>query len=531
MKIKKLPFKDTGFFSNTIIDYLGEEATITPFCQQFPSIDSFKAQIELKTNVDISSRKVLVDVLKKQYKNIPTSSVTQENIDALLSERTFTIVTGHQLNLFSGPLYFLYKIISTINLCEELSEKIPDKHFVPVYWMASEDHDFEEINFFNFKGKKVQWNTHQTGGVGRFKTEGLAEVLALFSKHLGASKNAKYLIELFRKAYLEHSDLASATRYLANELFGEYGLVIVDADEVALKQLFVPQILRELKEQVAYKQVIETNKKLEKHYKIQVNPREINLFYLTDNIRERIVLEDGMYKVINTEISWDWEALKKHVKEHPERFSPNVIFRPLYQETILPNLGYIGGGGELAYWFQLKSFFDKVGVPFPLLILRNSVQVISEKQENKLYRMDIDMQTLFKKKNNLIKEKVIENAAVSMNFDAYKQQLNERFKKLKETAKKTDVSFIGAVNAQEKKQLKGIEKLEKRLLRAEKRRQEDLVTRISLLHEEIFPNQGLEERQRNFSEYYLAYGRNFIEYLKGNLYPLEGRFTVLVLAS
>lgn len=528
MKIRQISFENTGFFSEIMSDYLEEDKKIKPFYGNYPSVNGIEKQLNIKkVLVKKETRTALVNVLNNQYSKVKTSELTLLNIDKLQLENTFTITTGHQLNLFTGPLYFLYKIISTINLCEELTSKFPENHFVPVYWMASEDHDFEEINYFNFKGKKVRWNTDQTGGVGRFSTEGLEEVFNVFSNHIGNSKNAQYLKKLFEEAYINHSSLADATRYIANELFCEYGLVVLDADERDLKREFIPYITRELREQVSYGKVNETINQLGKTYKVQVNPREINLFYLADGIRERIILKDGMYTVNNTDISWDLNSLELHLKENPECFSPNVIMRPLYQEVILPNLCYIGGGGELAYWLQLKQYFEEVEVPFPILLLRNSVQVLSEKQANKLEKLNITIEELFVKQNDLLKKKVIENSEVSFDFNQQKEFLEKQFNDLRGIAKNTDISFVGAVNAQEKKQLKGLYNLEKRLLRAEKRKQHDLVRRITELQNEILPNLSLEERQRNFSEYYLEYGSSFIKYLKENLHPLDLQFTVM----
>ena len=528
MKVTDIPFKKTGFFSKTMIDYLEKSEKIKPYYNHFPSIDGFKNQIEAKAeNFSKSTRKTLVDVLKNQYQTINTSKKTAKNIDDLLLDNTFTVTTGHQLNLFTGPLYFLYKILSTINLCEDLAEQYPNQNFVPIYWMATEDHDFDEINYFNFKGKKVQWSSKQTGGVGRFSTDGLNDVLAVFASHLGNTKNADFLINLFRDGYLKHKNLASATRYIANELFGDYGLVIIDADERELKQKFIPFIKQELQEQTSYKIVTETIANLEKNYKIQVNPREINLFYLTDKIRERIVFEDGVYKVNNTDVAWNLVDLKKELDSFPERFSPNVIMRPLFQEVILPNLCYIGGGGELAYWMQLKNYFETVKVPFPILLLRNSVQIVSEKQVKKLTKLDISLEDVFQNQNELLKAKVLSTSDEKVDFFKQKEVLKQQFLVLRELAEKTDNSFIGAVNAQEKKQLNGLGNLEKRWLRAEKRRNKDLVDRIITLQNEILPNESLEERQRNFSEYYLEYGDALIKALKENLKPLQLEFTVL----
>ena len=528
--ITHIPFQKTGFFSKTMKDYLEKNNTINPFYNNFPDLEGFKKQIEEKEKCfSNDSRKVLVEALKNQYKNVKASEVTFKNIELLLLENTFTITTGHQLNLFTGPLYFLYKIISAINLAEELSEKFPENNFVPMYWMATEDHDFDEINYFNFKGKKVQWNRKDGGAVGRFSTDGLENVFEEFSKHLGTSRNAEYLKKLFSNGYLKHNNLADATRFIANELYREFGLVIIDGDDENLKRKFIPYIKEELLYKTSFKEVSKTNIEFEKNYKIQVNPREINLFYLSDSFRERIFFEDGFYKINNKGVQFSEEAILKEVEENPLAFSPNVIMRPLFQEIILPNLCYIGGGGEIAYWMQLKSYFEKVNVPFPILLLRNSVQVVSEKQTRKLEKLTVSIEEIFLKQNNLLAKKVNENSKISFDFSKQQQFLLEQFSSLKEIAEQTDKSFVGAVNAQEKKQLNGLKNLEKRLLRAEKRMQKELVDRIIEIQNELFPNQGLEERQRNFSEYYLEYGEEFIQKLKENLKPLQLEFTVLTL--
>jgi len=530
MKVTQIPFKDTGFFSKTMLDYLAQKESIYSFYNNFPDSTGFYNQIkEKEKSFSLQSRLILVDALKRQYTNFELSEKTQENINFLKSQNTFTVTTGHQLNLFTGPLYFLYKIISVINLAEELTQKFPEKKVIPIYWMATEDHDFEEINYFNFEGKKVKWSREDGGAVGRFSTDGLDAVLEVFANQLGGSKNAKYLKELFSKGYLEHKNLADATRYIANELFKEFGLLVVDGDDSELKTLFIPFVKDELESGTSFKEVSNTIAKLETNYKVQVNPREINLFYLSKNSRERILFEDGIYKVNNTNTTFSKSEILKEVDENPLDFSPNVIMRPLYQEAILPNLCYVGGGGEIAYWFELKDYFEKVKIPFPVLLLRNSVQVISEKQQKKLNRLSISHKEMFLTQHNLVSKKVVENSDIEIDFNEKIQYLENQFSELKEVAKKTDISFVNAVNAQERKQIKGLENLQKRLVKAEKRRQKDLVNRITNLQNELLPNQSLEERQRNFSEYYLEYGTSFIAVLKESLKPLDLAFTVLEL--
>ncbi len=532
MPTESISFKKTGYFSSLICDYLEESSTLQPFYNNFPKLENFKKQIEEKQeSFSLVARNKLVESLKKQYKNIAASEFTSKNIELLEKENTFTITTGHQLNIFTGPLYFLYKIVSTINLASQLKEAYPDYNFVPIYWMATEDHDFEEINYFNFKGKKVRWNRPSSGAVGELSTEGLNEVFELFSKDLGVSKQADFLRNLFSEAYLKHQNLADATKFLTNALFSKYGLVIIDGNDTALKQLLVPYIKDELLNNTSYKSVTESIEKINnltnQSYNIQVNPREINLFYLSKNLRERIVFENGKYSVVDNDISWTKEEILNEVENFPEHFSPNVIMRPLYQEVILPNLCYIGGGGELAYWFELKHFFDEVKIPFPILLLRNSVLIQSGKQQKKLHNLNISVEDVFLKRDVLINKKVREISNIDIDFSLQKKYLKEQFAALYKLAEETDKSFIGAVKSQETKQLKGIENLEKRLLKAQKIKLQDQVLRMTDIQNELFPNQSLQERNTNFSQFYLEYGEQLIPQLIENLKPLKAEFIIL----
>lgn len=531
MDIDQLPFRQTGYFTALICDYIAKKEGLHPFYNRYPEIADFEGQIEEKArHFPDANREILYNSLQNQYKGISMSAETETHLKKLKEPITFTVVTGHQLNLFTGPLYFLYKIISTINLTRALKEAYPKYNFVPVYWMATEDHDFDEINFFNFKGKKLQWNKTASGAVGHLDTDGLEDVRDAFANALGSSENAKALKQLFEKAYLEHDTLTDATRYLANELFGAYGLVILDGDDVDLKRLLIPYAQKDIFEQMAFEKVSETVSDLEKipgNYGVQVNPREINYFYLKDGLRKRIIEQDGTFFIDDTELRFSREELLAELQENPQRFSPNVIARPLYQEVVLPNLCYIGGGGEIAYWLELKSMFEAMNVPFPVLLLRNSVLAITEKQRKKLDKLNLSVGDLFLKQSSFINKKIREISNIDIDFSPQKQLLEEQFEALYDIAEKTDKSFLGAVKAQEVKQKKGLDNLEKRLLRAQKRKLEDQVRRMTEIQNELFPNQSLQERTLNFSELYLELGEDLIPMLMEALHPLGLEFTVL----
>ncbi|MDC6386901.1 bacillithiol biosynthesis cysteine-adding enzyme BshC [Muricauda sp. SK9] len=531
MEVDCVPFKETGYFSRLICDYLDQREELKPFFNRFPLPENFEGQIkEKQENYPKAHRAILVASLKEQYSGFEATEATLGNIASLADTNTFTVVTGHQLNLFTGPLYFLYKIVSAINLAKKLKERHPNHHFVPVYWMATEDHDFDEINYFNLHGKKIQWNRKASGAVGRLSTEGLDVLFDTLTAELGQTGKAEELKDLFRKAYLEHDNLAKATRFLANALFGDQGLVIVDGDDAALKKLLVPFAEKDIFEHTPFHKVTETIDALSSissDYTIQVNPREINYFYLKDGLRERILEKKGDFYVVDTPIKFTPDELRKELELHPERFSPNVIARPLYQEVILPNLCYIGGGGELAYWLELKPYFEDMGITFPMLLLRNSALLVKEKQYKKTQKLGVKVSHLFLKQPSLINKKIREISNIDIDFSPQKKLLEEQFQLMYHLAEQTDKSFLGAVKAQEVKQKKGLDALEKRLLQAQKRKLKDHVVRLTDLQNELFPNRSLQERQLNFSEMYLEMGGSLIPTLLDALDPFRDGFLVL----
>ena len=529
--IDYIPFKETGYFSEFITDYLAQKAELRCLYHRFPLATNFPAQIkEKQAHYSAENRNTLAEALEKQYKNLSISKKTYHNIEAIRQENTFTVTTGHQLSLFTGPLYFIYKIVTTIVSCEQLKKLYPQYNFVPIYWMATEDHDFEEINHFSFRGQKLSWHSEQGGMVGDFSTDGLERITKILRVLLGKSHQGQYLASLFERAYEQHPTLSSATRYLVNELFTSYGLVIIDANDKCLKELFVPHFRQELLQNDAHKEVEKTLayiKSVNKNYPEQVHPREINIFYVKDGIRERIVKDSEGYAVLNTSIRFTEEEILRHLECFPEYFSPNVILRPLYQEVILPNLAYVGGGGEIAYWLELKDMFALHKVPFPMLMLRNSVLLISETQEKKLHKLGLTHHDIFLK-NNVLENKITQRLSeYPIDFTPQRQSLEEHFAHLYQIAAHTDKSFLGAVKAQEAKQLKGLSNLEKRLLKAQKKKYRETLDRVIDLRVSLFPKESLQERVDNFSEYMIESQGKFIDTLVTHLSPFDFRFVVL----
>jgi bacillithiol synthase len=513
-KKTKISLAETGRFSKLIIDYINGEEKLKKFYSYSPEIDSFKKTIEDRLDKKIN-RDLLARVIKEQYHKGKISAdsfqTVKANIDLLREKNTFTVCTGHQLCLFTGPLYFIYKIISTINLAETLKKKYPEFDFVPVYWMASEDHDFDEISSVHLFGKTIKWDLPgEKGAVGRLSTESLNEVISELSGILGDSIKAKELIILFENTYLKHDNLADATRYLIHQLFGEYGLVIIDADEKHFKNEFYPIIKDDIANQTNFKLVNQTISELEKvGIKPQVTPREINVFRLTNY---RIRIEHAAPEILNLS---------------PEEYSPNVVLRPLYQQLILPNIAYVGGPGEIAYWLEYKAMFDHHNITYPVLIPRNFALIMDEKSVQQINKLGLTEKDVFKDTDVLIKEFINKNASSEISLLEQEEKLALVFAEVASKAARLDHSLKGRVDSEMQKSLNALKNIETKLIRSEKQKQETSLNQIRKFKEKFLPEGELQERYDNFAPFYLKYGKEFIGDLKNAFDPFE--FEMLIL--
>jgi bacillithiol synthase len=522
-----IPFSSIPQLAKTDIAYAAANAELRDFYKYNVDIQSFTQVIADKKKDNIN-RDLLVKSLETQYKGFQNIAPAFANIQALAEKNTFTIVTAHQPSLFLGPLYFVYKICSVINLTRQLKVQYPDNQFVPTFVIGGEDHDFDEVNHINLFNKKLIWENNERGAVGMMNTASLAPVLAELKGILGESPNAQQLFQLLEKCYTSNERYHTATQELIHELFGAYGLVVINMNDASLKAAFAPFIIKEILEQPSQKLVADTQQALgDLGYKAQAFPREINLFYLREQLRERIVLEDDVYKVLNTDFVFTKNEIIAEVENHPERFSPNVILRPLYQELILPNLAYIGGGGELAYWLERKNQFDYFGINFPMLIRRNSVVMIDEASATRMEKLGISASDLFQDIDLSIKNYVTKNASGELNLNQEKADFQGIFKRIESVAKRIDPTLEKAVLGEATKQLQALEQLESRIVRAEKQKHETSINQLRALVQKFCPNNGLQERYDNFMPYYIKQGAPLFNALVKECNPLESGFSII----
>jgi len=518
MQLDKIPLPETHAFNSFFLDYIDQKESLKPFYHRYPAIASFKDQLaEKQQSFPQSVRQTLSAALREQYKNVTLTPQVEQNIGALEQNNSFTITTGHQLNIFTGPLYFLYKIVTVINACKALKAAYPQYNFVPVYWMASEDHDYAEIKSFRLYGKKYSWDTGQTGAVGRFHTREFKKLLAELPGDLAP----------FTEAYTKNQTLSGAVRHYVHALFGQEGLVILDADHAALKTVLSPVMREDVLNHVNKDLVEHTNREIEKQgYHPQVFCRDINFFYLDKDQRARIERQGDRYQVVDTTLSFSEAEMKAMIDEHPEKLSPNVILRPLYQEMILPNLAYAGGPAEVIYWLQLKAVFQHFKTPFPILMPRNFAMVMDHTLYRKFQKTGLQLKDLFEEKNYIFNHWVLQHSSHNLTVSAERNQVAALFEELKKRADGIDKTLTAYVAAEGKRAMSSLEKIEHKLLRAEKRLHGDKLGQIAAVKDALFPNGSLQERTDNFLNFYQQ-DRAFIQKLLGCLEPFDFRFHIL----
>ncbi len=508
-------FKDLPSFPGLTKDYLENAQSLRPFFAYRPDMDGVLQSLAAQ-NFSSSQRKIVSETFKKQYKNFETDKKVELNIQLLEKENTFTVCTGHQCCLLTGPLYFIGKIINTLVLAEELNKKVAEKKFVPVLWLHTEDHDLEEIDHVQLFGKVIRWEHGQTGAAGDLHLDGFEDKLKEIEVLIEKEKFGAEIMSIIRKHFTSGNDLASATQGFVNELFGKYGLLVLDPRDAALKNLFKDVLSEEVREQTSEKILKETNLKLkEQRYEPSVNPREINIFYLSPGKRERIIKADSGFRVAEGEKRWTTEELNTEIDTHPEHFSPNVVLRPVYQQRILPNLAYVGGPAEIAYWLQFKGILDHWKVPVPVLIQRNIVFWFNAARAEKWSSLGLEPGDILVPEDKLI-AKILASSGNAEVMERSSGNISEEMKRLAESVGALDASLKGAVAAEETKMLKGLHHLQQKLTRSLKAREEVKLNKMRSVLNRICPNGEPEERRENFIHWYAILGPLFFDTLIEN---------------
>ncbi len=524
--VENITHAQTNRFSKIVIDYLNKEECLVPFFNLYPTLENFEKAV---SSNKIVNRTALVQAIKENYGDFVLSKEVQENLNSLLQEHTFTVCTAHQPLLFTGTLYFFYKILHAVKLSAYLKENFPSKNFVPIFYLGSEDADIDEVGTFNFRNTQYSWQNTEGGAVGRLGTQSLQNLVETITKQFNlASNSGVQLKELFQKAYLSNYTFAQATTFIVNELLGTYGVVIINPDHPLLKAQISTVLKEELFNKTSEPLVQKTSEALAEKYKVQAHSRSINLFYLKDNIRNRIEQIGTLWQVVDTELNFTKDELLEELANHPERFSPNVILRGVYQETILPNVAFIGGGGELAYWLQLQEVFKHHKVVFPILILRQSIQIFEQNTLQMAKDLNLDLPALFIEENLLHKQLLLKDAYASQlhNLETLHKKLFEEWEKIATAVNKP---MVESTKAHFAKSIKTQTRLQTKLIANLKKKENVQTQKLHTLLLQCKLDSGLQERKDIFIDYFLNYGDAFFKAILNTTTPFGNQFALLKL--
>ncbi len=520
-----LPYEETNIQRPLTLDYLHQKDQVQKFQEYPPTLKGMEEAIKRRENYPVD-REALVEVLGDQYQAVDpeffNTSVNQpvaSNIRALKRAHTFTVTTGHQLNILGGPLFYFYKIASTIHLANQLKEYFPNCHFVPVYWMGSEDHDFEEINHVHLFGKTYTWEKPDDGPVGQLNPESLYSVIETIKEDIREQEAFEPLAQLWEYAFTHFAGYARACQYWLNQLFRDYGLVILDPSDERLKATMKSVFEEDLIHQT-HEKIVKASQEEIGDYDLPVNPRPINIFYAEPGLRARIVQNGKGFEVLDTDKSFSRTELIEKLKENPECFSPNVVLRPLYQQMILPNLAYIGGTNEVAYWLELKGIFNHHQAFFPQLLVRKSVLWIGKGIRKKMDKFGLQTRDLFRPAEEVVREYLAQKEDTTP-FEDKISVLREEYESLMKLCEDYDDEMKWPIIDLAKNHLKAIEKLQKDTRKLVKNRNEKDLKQIHKIYDAMFPEGISQERYENFIPYYTRFGMDFFNQLVRDCDPYK----------
>ena len=525
--IMNIDFSKFEDFSKLFLNYINNFDEVKEYYHKnFREAEDLFATMQEIMNSNYHNREKLVEILNKQYKDYPASTITKKNIELLKEKTTFAIVTGQQAGIIGGPLYNIYKIITTIKLCNILNHKFDEYRFVPVFWMEVEDHDFDEIrNVYlldkDYELKQITYDDVEKftnrGSVGKLKiNKNIETFLTQLDNILPFSSFKSNLIEKLRKIYCNNKTFSQAFKELLFEFFDRYGLIIFDTIEKDVKEYLKPIFIDEINNYIEHSvKLVSISADLEKNYHAQIKIRPVNLFFSNDNSRYLIEPSERngefIIKSINKVITSD--ELIEMINNEPYNFSPNVVLRPICQDYIFPTVFYVGGPSEIAYFAQIFSIYDNFNIVKPIIYPRASATIVEKSNEKRLEKLGIELIDIFIDYNDFINKINSQNVDNNL-IEAVDELFNNfslDFERLKNDTKDFDQNLINNFNKTYENIAHSINILKKKINEAQLRKNSILIEQAKRLHNSLYPEATLQERYISWIYFVSKYGPTFID--------------------
>jgi len=407
---------------------------------------------------------------------------------------TFLVVTGHQPLSALGPAFFISKINALLAATQWLKCQFPSLFLLPVFWLASEDHDVEEASVFPFFGEKIQveFSDYKGQSVGSLHPRPLSEIIKTLTQNKNIQNENQSVLKEFIEAYQYCDNLTVATARILYRLWNEEDLMILDGSDPVFKKNAVSLFRREIENQFL-KNTFEKFRKEFPEFKLFIEPRNYNLFLFENSVRKRIIASDEKCNG-NCYTVKDPSELVSKLESHPELFSPNVLMRTLYQQLVLPCVMYLGGPAEVNYWIQMIPAFVAAEIPFPLVRLRPQMIYAGVKHKKFLDEEQISLNEIFSSSpDEMINKKVI-RVQIPEIFDEFRQSIEQNMISVKKNFDEVDKGMTDFLSAQEKRLLDIIHQMENKYKQSLRRKEEEQVRRWRKLYAEFLPENRPNER-------------------------------------
>jgi bacillithiol synthase len=504
VKAQCLPFRQIPHTTQLFTDFISWAPSIQPFYSRSPHFSEWVKDETAAVSYDSARRARVADILERQNRAWDASSKTLENIGRLRAGAS-AMVTGQQVGLFGGPLFSIFKALSTVKLAQEATDAGSD--CVPVFWLATTDHDLDEISHVSILGpdgslRKLSANTRGLPdapvGTVTFGPE-IEPVVEAAAGLLGDSEVTKFL----REAYRPGENFGSAFARLFSRLFAEWGVILLDASDPEFHQIAAPIYSAAIERAAELDDaLLERGRELEAagfHQQVKVTPSSTLLFTLRDGARVPIHRRgngSGAEFLVKDEVISTAEMLRRITSE-PAQCSANVLLRPVVQDYLLPTLAYVGGAAEIAYLGQGAVVYKALRGRATPILPRFSATILEAKPQALLERYGLSVPDIFQGPDTL-RETLGKHTLPSdlqSAFDRAESSLKQSLGSIQQSLERLDKTLVeAAVNAGSKMQHQ-LEQLRSRAARAELRQSEMLGRHAELLANALYPNKVLQERE------------------------------------
>lgn len=521
-------FSDIPGHQNLFLDYLYEFENVEKYFRyNFRDTNSFSSLFQKISESERADKKSVVNAINQFYSAYKPSKKTKVNIELLGKDKTVAIVTGQQLGILGGPLYTFYKTITAIKLASSLKEKYDDYNFVPVFWLEGDDHDFEEVTELNLINQKNElqkfiYNDNKPedfnrGNIGRLAfNEGIENFIQEVKSELRETEFSKNVFELFEDSYKSGNTFKKAFSDLIFNIFDEEGLIIFDPQQSEIKNLLKPIFKKELSNfEVHANEVVKISADLEEVYHSQVKVKPINLFYSDNNGRYSIEPEDDLYRLKGKRQKFTLIELLDEIENYPDKFSANVLLRPITQDYLLPTGFYVAGPSEISYFAQVMPLYNKFGISEPVIYPRSSVTILEKNIKGVLEKYELNIEDIF------VEEKLLNNRVLNQVADIRiddllnedEHQIAKAMDNIKEKLFGIDPTLKDLSDKTYQKIKQGLDTIKSKAENAQERKHDVALRQIKKASISLYPNNNLQERELNWLYFANKYGIDIIKWI------------------